>query len=109
MGYLKPGQSKDERNGRNGMREGRKVRRSRWWFRSSTIGLTCGWVEGYFPTNIDILLATLANPMAAKLAADRVAEGCGRPGTDKTPATSKDKEAYGLFSYSPDGGQAPTW
>jgi hypothetical protein len=24
MGYLKPGQSKDERNGRNGMREGRQ-------------------------------------------------------------------------------------
>jgi hypothetical protein len=84
-------------------------------------------VGGYFPTNIDILLATLANPMAAKLAADRVAEGCGRPGIGETPATSNlerpirgllnlkafcclfNPKAFYYFSLSPDGGQAPTW
>jgi hypothetical protein len=64
--------------------------------------LTCGQVGDYFPTNIDILLATLANPMAAKLAADRVAEGCGRPGIDETLATSKVREAS-LWSLLPKG------
>ena len=94
--------------------EGAKLRkaerRERRRFRSHDIRLTCGLVGGYFPTNIDILLATLANPMAAKLAADRVAEGCGRPGTDESHKTSNRlRLRLRQLLHSPDRGQAPTW
>ena len=72
--------------------------------------LTRGWAGRYSHANIDTLLATLAKPVAAQIAAGRASGSVAGRRVDGIHHASKTGETEVCFSMqSPDGGQATHW
>jgi len=105
-----------ERRGKAFTRSSRRKERSfaKWgervWFRIYTTAVDVGESGRYSFGNIDTLLATLAKPVAAQIAAGRASGAVAVCRVDGIHHASKTGETeVGFSMQSPDGGQATHW